>query len=99
MKDTITLRELAKMIDHSLLHPTMTDAEIRSGCELARKYDVATACVKPYSITLAKEILDGSDVGVCPVIGFPHGNSATKIKVAEAEAASRDGGSEIDMVI
>ena len=50
MTEKITLRMLAKMIDHSLLHPTMTDAEIRSGCELARKYDVATACIKPYSI-------------------------------------------------
>jgi deoxyribose-phosphate aldolase len=99
MNDMITLRDLAKMIDHSLLHPTMTDAEIRSGCELARKYDVATACVKPYSIPLAKEILAGSDVGVCPVIGFPHGNSATAIKVHEAEAAAQAGGTEIDMVI
>lgn len=96
---TITLRDIAKMIDHSLLHPTMTDDEIRKGCELARKYDVATACVKPYSIALAKEILAGSKVGVCPVIGFPHGNSATEIKVREAEAAARAGGSEIDMVI
>src|SRR5258706_6928303 len=95
----VTLRDLAKMIDHSLLHPTMTDDEIRKGCELARKYDVATACVKPYSIRAAKEILDGSDVGVCPVIGFPHGNSTTRIKVAEAEAAAREGGNEIDMVI
>ena len=99
MNETVTLRDLAKMIDHSLLHPTMTDEEIRKGCELARKYDVATACVKPYSIPLAKEILAGSDVAVCPVIGFPHGNSITKIKVAEAEAAARDGGTEIDMVI
>ena len=99
MTDAPTLRDLAKMIDHSLLHPTMTDEEVRRGCELARKYDVATACVKPYSIPLAKEILAGSDVGVCPVIGFPHGNSTTAIKVAEAEAAARAGGSEIDMVI
>lgn len=87
------------MIDHSLLHPTMTDADIRKGCELARKYDVATACVKPYSIALAKEILLGSDVAVCPVIGFPHGNSTTAIKVSEAEAAAKAGGTEIDMVI
>jgi len=99
MDQNITLRDLAKMIDHSLLHPTMTDDEIRKGCELARKYDVATTCVKPYSILLAKEILAGSDVGVCPVIGFPHGNSTTKIKVAEAEGAAREGGTEIDMVI
>jgi len=94
-----TLRDLAKMIDHSLLHPTMTDDEIRKGCELSRKYDVATACVKPYAISLAKEILAGSDVGVCPVIGFPHGNSSTEIKVREADAAARAGGSEIDMVV
>src|SRR6185503_7264612 len=99
MNSTPSLRDLAKMIDHSLLHPTMTDDEIRKGCELSRKYDVATACVKPYAIPLAKEILAGSDVGVCPVIGFPHGNSATAIKVAEAEAAAKAGGSEIDMVI
>jgi len=99
MTEKITIRELAKMIDHSLLHPTMTDEEIRKGCELARRYDVATACVKAYAIPLAKEVLAGSDVGVCPVIGFPHGNSATAIKVGEAEDAAREGGSEIDMVI
>lgn len=99
MTDAVTLRDLAKMIDHSLLHPTMTDADIRKGCELARRYDVATACVKPYSIPLAKEILDGSTVGICPVIGFPHGNSATRIKVVEAVEAATAGGTEIDMVI
>ena len=112
----VTLRDLAKMIDHSLLHPTMTDAEIRAGCELARRYEVATACVKPYAIELAREVLDGSDVLrcsfcastfpldgsdvlVCPVIGFPHGNSTVGIKVAEAENAARAGGREIDMVV
>ncbi len=96
---TVTLRDLAKMIDHSLLHPTMTDEDIRKGCELARKYDVATACVKPYSIPIAREILDGSSVLVCPVIGFPHGNSTTAVKVHEAEEAAKAGGTEIDMVI
>lgn len=99
MIEKMTLRTLAKMIDHSLLHPTMTDAEIRAGCDLARKYDVATACVKPYSIGLSKEALAGSDVGVCAVIGFPHGNSAIAIKVKETEAAVLDGATEIDMVI
>jgi deoxyribose-phosphate aldolase len=99
MSDSITIRDVAKMIDHSLLHPTMTDDDIRKGCELARRYDVATACVKPYAIPLAKEILAGSTVGVCPVIGFPHGNSTTAIKVKEAEAAVHAGGAEIDMVI
>ncbi len=96
---TPTVAELAKMIDHSLLHPTMTDDTIRSGCEIARIYQVATACIKPYSIELALEILEGSDVGVCPVIGFPHGNSSTTIKAKEAEDAVRRGGTEIDAVI
>ena len=99
MMNSVTLRDLAKMIDHSLLHPTMTDEDVRKGCELARKYDVATACVKPYSIPLAREVLAGSDVLVCPVIGFPHGNSTTVNKVREAEEAAQAGGSEIDMVI
>ena len=99
MNTTLTLRDLAKMIDHSLLHPTMTDHEIRQGCLLAREYDVATACVKPYAIPLAKQVLTGSGVAICSVIGFPHGNSTIAIKVKEAETAAREGGSEIDMVI
>ncbi len=99
MTETVTLHDLAKMIDHSLLHPTMTDAEIRRGCELARRYDVATACVKPYAVAMARAVLAGSAVGVCPVIGFPHGNSTTRIKVLEADEAAAAGGSEIDMVV
>lgn len=95
----MTEKILAKMIDHSLLHPTMTDGEIRQGCELARRYDVATACIKPYSIGLAKEVLADSGVGICTVIGFPHGNSTTAIKVKETEAAVKEGSTEIDMVI
>ncbi len=99
MNDAITLQDISKMIDHSLLHPTMTDEDIRKGCEVARRCDTATACVKPYSIPLAREVLEGSGVGVCPVIGFPHGNSTTRVKVIEAAEAARSGGSEIDMVI
>src|SRR2546429_4330563 len=99
MIETLTVRALAKMIDHSLLHPTMSDQETVAGCRLAREYDVATACVKPYSIAAARDVLAGSDVKVCAVIGFPHGNSTTAIKVAEAQAAVRDGAPEIDMVI
>jgi deoxyribose-phosphate aldolase len=95
----VTLTDLSKMIDHSLLHPTMTDEEIRKGCELARRHNVATACIKPYAIAMAREVLSGSTVGVCPVIAFPHGNSTTRIKVLEAEEAAREGGTEIDMVI
>lgn len=96
---TVSFDDLAKMIDHSLLHPTMTDDEIRAGCLLAKEYNVATACVKPYSIPLAKEILGDSTVGICPVIGFPAGNSTTAIKMQEALEAVKAGGNEIDMVI
>ncbi len=99
MDPDITLKSLAKMIDHSLLHPTMTDEAIAAGCRLSLKYDVATACVKPYSIPLACQILRDSEVGVCAVIAFPHGNSATQIKVKEAVAAVQAGASEIDMVV
>lgn len=95
----IQLRMLAKMIDHSLLHPTMTDRDLRDGCALARRYDVATVCVKPYAIELARESVAGSEVGVCTVIGFPHGNSSTAIKVHEADDAAARGASEIDMVV
>jgi deoxyribose-phosphate aldolase len=98
MHGNITLRTLAKMIDHSLLHPTMTDEAIARGCKLAKKYDVATACVKPYSVAQARRILAGADVGVCAVIGFPHGNSLPAIKLAEARQTIADGADEIDMV-
>ena len=96
---SLTVHDLAKMIDHSLLHPTMTDADVRKGCELARACDVATACVKPYSIPPAREVLAGSGVKVCAVIGFPHGNSTTAIKVIESEEAVLAGAREIDMVL
>lgn len=95
----VTLSQIAKMIDHSLLHPTMTDAEIQEGLEIARRYETATACVKPYSIAHAKRVLEGSSVLVCPVIGFPAGNSTTEVKVFEAEKAAEAGGKEIDMVV
>ncbi|WP_309400539.1 deoxyribose-phosphate aldolase [Cerasicoccus maritimus] len=94
-----TLTELAKMIDHSLLHPTMTDADVQAGCELSRDYNVATACVKPYSIRQALDIFAGTDVMACAVIGFPHGNSTMGIKIIEAESAALAGAKEIDMVV
>lgn len=96
---SVTLSQLAKMIDHSLLHPTMTDADVLAGLKIARENNVATACVKPYHIPLATQELAGTDVQVCPVIGFPHGNSTTEIKVQEATAAAQAGGREIDMVV
>lgn len=97
--NTQLIREIAKMIDHSLLHPTMTDADLREGCELALQYDVASVCVKPYAVGMAAQLLTGSEVLVGTVIGFPHGNSATGIKVAETRQACQDGAVEIDMVV
>lgn len=94
-----TYEELAKMIDHSLLHPTMTDAEMDDGCRIAAKYRVASVCIKPYAVKRAADLLRGTDVLVGAVIGFPHGNSATESKRYETDLACRDGATEIDMVI
>jgi deoxyribose-phosphate aldolase len=91
--------ELAGMIDHALLHPTLSDAELRAGCTLAAKLCVASVCIKPYAVTLAAAILRGSDVAVGTVIGFPHGGNATEIKRMETARACADGATEIDMVI
>jgi len=91
--------ELARMIDHSLLHPTMTDQELEEGCKLAAKYGVASVCIKPYAVKRAAEWLRGTGVVVGCVIGFPHGNSCTESKRYETELACRDGASEIDMVV
>lgn len=99
MATDVDLKTLAKMIDHSLLHPTLTDEAVTAGCELAKKYDVATVCVKPYATRLSACALKGSGVGVCTVVAFPHGNSTMPIKVKEAEAALADGAVEIDMVV
>jgi len=93
------IRDIAKMLDHSLLHPTMTDDDLRKGCEFAREQHVASVCIKPYAAALAAEILKGSDVAVGAVVGFPHGNSRIETKVAEAERACADGAVEIDVVV
>jgi deoxyribose-phosphate aldolase len=94
-----TYAELAGMIDHSLLHPTMTDQELEAGCKLAAKYQVASVCIKPYAVKRAAELLRGTGVRVGAVISFPHGNSTTEVKRYETELACRDGAVEIDMVI
>ena len=94
-----TYDDLARMIDHSLLHPTMTDADLEAGCKLAAQYEVASVCIKPYAVKQAAEWLKDSDVKVGAVIGFPHGNSATESKRYETELACRDGAVEIDMVV
>ena len=93
------VRQIAKMIDHSILHPTFDDKKLALECEVALEYDVASVCVKPYMVKKASELLKGSDVAVGCVIGFPHGNSAIEVKVVETEVAVRDGAKEIDMVV
>lgn len=87
------------MLDHSLLHPTMTQQDLKDGCEIARRYEVASVCIKPYAVKDAAEWLKGSDVFVGTVIGFPHGNSTIDIKCAETKKACEDGAVEIDMVL
>ena len=94
-----SLRSIAKMIDHSLLHPALTDQELAEGCQLARRLAVASVCIKPYAVSLAKEILADSDVQVGAVVGFPHGNSRIDVKLKEAAAALADGAVELDMVV
>ena len=91
--------QLAKMIDHSILHPTMTDEDLKRECATARKYNVASVCVKPYMVRQASELLEGCSVVVGCVIGFPAGNSTPEVKVFETEQACMDGAVEIDMVI
>ena len=96
---TITYEQLAKTIDHSLLKPELTEADITAGCQLAARYHVASVCVKPSFVPLAVELLKGSDVAVGTVLGFPHGGSTTAVKVFEAENAMDNGAVELDMVV
>jgi deoxyribose-phosphate aldolase len=96
---TITYEQLAKTIDHSLLRPELTEADVIAGCELAKQYHVASVCVKPCHVKLAAQLLAGSDVEVGTVVGFPHGNSKTATKVFETREALADGANEIDMVL
>jgi deoxyribose-phosphate aldolase len=94
-----TYTQIAKMIDHSLLQQQLTDAELVEGCKLAREYDVASVCIKPYAVARANELLAGSTVAVGTTIGFPHGGHVTSIKVAESLQAMKDGAVELDMVV
>jgi len=94
-----TYEDIAKMIDHSLLNPKMTDSELEEGCKIALDYDVASVCIKPYYVKRASEILKGSGVKTGTTIGFPHGGHSTAIKVAESQQAISDGAEELDMVV
>ena len=91
--------DLAKMIDHSLLKPSMTTAELEAGCRLAVEYDVASVCIMPYYLKRAAELLAGSSVLPTTTIGFPHGGQSARVKRLEAEQALDDGARELDMVV
>jgi deoxyribose-phosphate aldolase len=91
--------QLAGTIDHSLLKPMLTIDDIVAGCKLAADYEVVSVCVRPADVSLAAEQLQGTQVAVGTVISFPHGDSATAIKVAEAKQALEDGAVELDMVL
>ncbi|TMG21222.1 MAG: deoxyribose-phosphate aldolase, partial [Chloroflexi bacterium] len=97
--ETLTYRDVAKTIDHSLLRPELDDAFVEAGCRLAAAYDVASVCVRPADVVRARAILEGTDVAVGTTIGFPHGNHLTATKVFEAQRALADGAVELDMVI
>lgn len=92
-------KTLASYFDHTVLHPTATMNEMQKGARVAIENEVAAYCLKPHAVTEAKQWLAGSEVRLCTVIGFPHGNSALEIKVAEAALAAKQGAEEVDMVI
>ncbi len=91
--------DYSKMIDHSLLMPTMTIAQLEEGCRLAVAYDVASVCIMPYYLKRCVELLQGSTVQPSTTIGFPHGGHTTSAKLFEAERAIGDGCQELDMVV
>jgi deoxyribose-phosphate aldolase len=95
----LKMAQLAKYIDHSLLHPTMTDKDLKEGCAVALKYNTASVCIKPYAVKKAASLLSSSDVAVCTVIGFPHGSNTHSMKVEETVEACKNGAVEIDMVV
>ena len=94
-----TYTDIAKMIDHSLLNPTLTEADLEAGCQLALAYQVASVCILPYALKRCADQLRGSTVKASTTIGFPHGGHTTAIKQAEAERAIADGCEELDMVV
>jgi len=94
-----TYEDIARMIDHSLLNPTLGERELDAGIRTALDYDVASVCIMPYYLGRCAEALAGSTVKASTTIGFPHGGHTTAVKVAEACQAVDDGGEELDMVV
>ncbi len=99
MDFVLSYEAIAKRIDHSLLGPALTPGELEEGCRLAARYRVASVCIKPFAVSLAARLLDGSEVAVGTTIGFPHGGHSSAVKILEAKQAMDDGATELDMVI
>jgi len=99
MSTSYTYNDISKMIDHSLLNPTLSQSDLESGIALALAYDAASVCIMPYYLSRCAELLAGSTVMPSTTIGFPHGGHTSAIKVAEAKRAIADGCRELDMVV
>jgi deoxyribose-phosphate aldolase len=97
--DSYNYESIAKMIDHSVLNPTLTTQELEEGCALAIRYNTASVCIMPYYLARCAQLLAGTTVYASTTIGFPHGGHATAVKLAEARQALKDGGQELDVVI
>jgi deoxyribose-phosphate aldolase len=95
----MTPADIARLIDHALLHPTLTDKDLKEGCLLAAKYQTASVCIKPYTVKQASEWLLHSGVMVSTVIGFPHGSNTIEQKLSECKQAINEGAVELDMVV
>ena len=96
---SFTYEDVAKMVDHSLLNPTLTPEDLENGCRLAVLFDVASVCIVPFAVSGAAAVLSGTNVAVGTTVGFPHGVHAATTKIVEAEQAMKDGAVELDMVI
>lgn len=94
-----TFKDIAKMIDHSLLTPTLTADQLEEGIQTGLKYDVASVCIVPFYLRRCAQLLKWSDVKASTTLGFPHGGHTTAVKVAEAKQALDDGGEELDFVV
>ncbi len=93
------MTNVVSLIDHAVLHPTQTSADVRSACEMAVRLGIASVCVKPSYVALTTELLAGSNVLPSTVIGFPHGGASRAAKVAETLRACEQGAKEVDMVV
>lgn len=94
-----TVDELARMIDHSLLHPMLDDEQLIKGMAVAVERNCASVCIKPYFVGIAAKLLDGTGIRTGTVVGFPHGSGTVQLKIDEAKQAVDDGADEIDMVV